>query len=158
MDTIFPDWLILIKHWVSGGGTGYSLPFLVGARAKNRKLESVTENDARVLLDEIFNYPVKNFIIQVIICPNLGVPVFGILKEQIPGKLFKSTIKNLPSVYVRQDLITKWGNSTDDVINGMVSDSKQPIEHNLFSRTFMQTWAPFSEEEIGRINRLLSNL
>ena len=26
------DWLTIIRHWVHRGGTGYTLPFLVGAR------------------------------------------------------------------------------------------------------------------------------
>jgi len=57
----FPDWLTLIEHWVKLGGNGYTLPFLVGARAINKGLASVQDDDVRQLLDEIFNHPVKIF-------------------------------------------------------------------------------------------------
>jgi len=157
MNNNWPEWFVLIKYWASWGGTGYTLPFLVGARARWRKMINVTEDDARVLLDEIFNHPIKNFIIQIILCPNLGVPVFGLYKETIPGKLFKSTITDLPSVFVRQDLIYKWGSSVEDVFNGILDEVKQPIQEGLFSRTLSKTWTPFSKEELERIDRLLNN-
>ncbi len=150
-----PDWFVLIEHWVSRGGNGYSLPFLVGARARRRGDTDVSEEDARTLLDEIFNNPVKNQVVQIILCPNLGVPVFGLSREKIQGKLFHSTITNEPSVFVRQDLLNTWGESVDEVLNGILSEAKQPIQEGKFSRNFNHTWTPFSEIELQRIDRLL---
>lgn len=152
-----PDWFVLIGHWVSRGGNGYSLPFLVGARARNKGDTNVSDEDARILLDEIFNHPVKNHVVQIILCPNLGVPVFGLSREKIQGKLFHSTITNEPSVFVRQDLINTWGESADEVLNGILREAKQPIQEGMFSRNFNHTWSDFSEIELQRINRLLEN-
>ena len=157
MDKKLPDWFVLIEHWVSRGGNGYSLPFLVGARARHRGVTNVTEEDARALLDEIFNIPVENQVVQIILCTDLGVPVFGLSKEKLQGKLFHSAISDAPSVFVRQDLLNTWGESVDEVFNGILSEFRQPIQEALFSRDFDHTWTPFSEIELERIDRLLSD-
>ncbi len=151
-----PDWLWLIENWVTGGAhNGYTFPFLMGARAKKKGITKVTQKDSRQLIDEIFNQPVSGYIVQIILCPDLGVPVFGLYRELIQGKLFKSSITNLPSVFVRQDLVDEWGDSTETVISNILSESEKPIQESLFSRTFDRNWTQFSDIEIERINRLL---
>jgi hypothetical protein len=155
MDKKLPDWFVLIEHWVSRGGNGYSLPFLVGARARHSGVTNITEQYTRTLLDQIFNSPVKNYVVQIILCSNLGVPVFGLSREKIDGKLFQSAITNAPSVFVRRDLLNTWGESTDEVFNGILNEFKQPIQDGLFSRNFDHTWSHFSETELARIERLL---
>jgi hypothetical protein len=157
MDQKLPDWFVLIEHWVSRGGNGYSVPFLVGARAKHRGITNVTEEYASTLLDEIFNSPIQNQVVQIILCPDLGVPVFGLSREEIHGKLFHSAITNHPSVFVRQDLLNEWGESTDEVFKGILSESRQPIQDSMFSRDFDHTWGRFSETELVRIDRLLKD-
>ncbi|MFZ5858428.1 MAG: hypothetical protein ACOYZ6_16505 [Chloroflexota bacterium] len=151
------DWFILIEHWVTRGGNGYSLPFLVGATARHRGIVNITEDYAIALLGEIFNYPVNKHVVQIILCPNLGVPVFGLSRHEIQGKLFHSLVNNEPSVFIRQDLLNEWGKSRDEVINGIFDGAKKPIQDGLFSRTFDHTWALFSETEIERIDRLLKD-
>ncbi len=157
MNTNLPDWFVLIEHWVTRGGNGYSLPFLVGARARRNSISNVTEEYTRALLSEIFNNPVKNHVVQIILCANLGVPVFGLSREKIQGKLFHSEITNAPSVFVRQDLLDTWGNSAKEVFNGILGEVKQPIQEGLFSRNFNHTWTPFGETEIEKIDRLLKD-
>ena len=156
MDNNQSDWFVLIEHWVAGGShNGYTLPFLVGARARKRGTTNVTEQYARALLSEIFNSPIKNHIIQIILCPDLGVPVFGLYREEIKGKPFYSALTSAQSVFVRHDLLNKWGDTTQEVFKGILSEAKQPIQEGLFSRTFNQTWTHFSEMELERIDRLL---
>lgn len=151
-----PEWLLLIKYWVAGGAhNGYTFPFLMGARAKQKGIEKVTQKDARQLINEIFNQPVSGYIVQIILCPDLGVPVFGLYREQIQGNLFKSLVTNLPSVFIRQDLLDKWGDSVESVISNILNESEKPIQEGLFSRTFDRKWTQFNDMEIERINRLL---
>ncbi|MCJ7433278.1 MAG: hypothetical protein MUO77_07295 [Anaerolineales bacterium] len=39
-----PEWLLLIEYWVTGGAhNGYTFPFLMGARAKQKGIEKVTQ-------------------------------------------------------------------------------------------------------------------
>jgi hypothetical protein len=151
-----PEWLLLIKHWVKDGiHYGYTFPFLMGARAIQKGITKITPKDARQLIEEIFNPPVSGDVVQIILFPELGVPVFGLYKEPIPGKQFKSSITGLPSVFVRQDLLDKWGDSVEAVISNILNESEKPIQEGLFSRTLDKKWTPFSDMEIENINRLL---
>lgn len=151
-----PDWLRLIRHWVIGGvHYGYSFPFLMGARAKKNRLDKITQKDTQLLIDEIFFHPVSGNIIQVIFCPELYIPVFGIYRNEkdVPGIFFPNTIQ--PSVFVQQHLINTWGNSIEKVIDSILAESEKPIQEGLFSRTVDRKWAKFSDEENDRINRIL---
>jgi hypothetical protein len=149
-----PDWLVLIRHWTHRN-VGYALPFLVGARARLAGQSVVTEQDALKLLDEMFNPPADSDVLQLIWCDNLAAPVFGLKKHQIPGIEFASRLSGRPSILVRSDLVAKWGDKVEDVANGVVTECKDSIGQQLFSRTWRKTWEDFTEEEAQRIDNLL---
>ncbi|NOK59077.1 MAG: hypothetical protein GFH27_549349n72 [Chloroflexi bacterium AL-W] len=156
MAQTLPDWFILIEHLVTRGGTGYTLPFLAGARAQHLNKTAITLEEVHTLLEEIFHQPVKNEVAELTWCANFDAPVFGLSRIQIPGKVFKSEKTNTDAVVVRQDIIDKWGNSSEDIIKELIRCSEEPIVTGNFSRTSEGTWESFTEDERFRINNLLN--
>jgi hypothetical protein len=154
MSKKYPDWFILIKHWVDRGGQGYTLPFLVGARLYNKGIHKSTKEEVRKLLEEIFNNPVKGNIIQLTWCNNLSAVIFGLQKEEIPGKQIKSDVTEEDSVFVRNDLL-KFGNNTKEIINNLTEEYWIPIKEGLYSRNIYGNWVELDEDEIFRIDNLL---
>jgi hypothetical protein len=128
---------------------------LVGARARHRGNTQVAEVYARALLQETFNEPITNFIVHIILCPNLGVPVLGRRREIIPCKFFNCAVTIKSSIFVRQNLMDRWGNITEEVFSGHLnSDVKQAINEGGFSRRAYK-WMLFDDMDLGRIDRLL---
>lgn len=152
-----PDWQILIRHWTRGSGIGYTLPFLVGARALTRGTSRATVDDARILLDEMFHPQAHSDVLQVVWCPNLDAPVFGLNKESIPGETITSAHSGAPSVIVRSDILRHWGPSVEEVIAGIIAHSQEALESGRFSRTWDQKWELFSDTEVSRIRNLLGH-
>jgi hypothetical protein len=151
-----PDWLLLIQHWVRGGGTGYSVPFLVGARALSRGFDSASLNCARELLEEMLNPMGRHPTLELTWCRNLDVPVFGISRESIPGVTLASEHTGAPSVIVRSDIRELWGDTRHSIMAGLIDHAAVPIAAGHFSRTWDQSWTPFADEEKSRITNILS--
>ena len=74
--------------------------------------------------------------------------------EQIDGVTIRSNHTQQPSVVVRQDIVTRWGNSADQLMAALLEYSRAPIAAANFSR-MDRSWHPFSEDERDRIERLL---
>lgn len=150
----YPAWFVLIEHWVTRGSTGYTFPFLVGARALCQGRKTATRDEAFILMNEILNQPVTGHVVELTWCADLDAPVFGLSREQIPGQFFNSTVTNKPSIFIRQDILTKWGTSDDNLISNLMDDSEKPITEGHFSRSG-KSWTPFTQSEIFRIMNLL---
>ncbi len=45
MEKNYPDWFVLIENWVTRGGIGYTLPFLVGVRTRKSNYQANLELD-----------------------------------------------------------------------------------------------------------------
>ncbi len=149
-----PDWLTVIRNWVLRGGTGYTLPFLVGARVIRDGRTEASLDDAIAILDEMFHPQTPSDTLQLTWCPQLDAPVFGLNREQIDGVTIRSIHTQERSVVVRQDIVTRWGNSADKLVGALLDYSRAPIVAGNFSR-MDRSWHPFSEEERQRIERLL---
>jgi len=164
MDRNLPDWLMLIEHWVNRGGIGYTLPFLVGARSLKDNIASPTPNDASNLLKEIFVNPFE-YPLQIIFCGDLQSLVFGLYRRRgvfsrdeqpsTQGKMFNSPETNTPSVFVRQDMLDKYGDTSEQLINSIVEDFKDPIIKGIFSRSWDRKWSPLTKDETIRIKNIL---
>ena len=66
-----PDWLTIIRHWALRGGTGYTVPFLVGARLLREGKTEASLDDARAVLDELFSPRTTTDTLQLTWCPQL---------------------------------------------------------------------------------------
>lgn len=165
MERANPDWLLLIRHWVGQGGTGYTLPFLVGARSLKNGMASPTLDDARTLLEEIFSHQFENYTIQLLFCQNLQCLVFGLYPsargflgdDHTPsqGKYYSASKSNLHAVLVRNEITERYGNTINELVENIVSDFKEQIADGNFSRSYDKKWSPFPRDQIFRIKDVL---
>jgi hypothetical protein len=149
-----PDWFVLIEHWVSLGGNGYSLPFLVGARA-SIKGEKPTLNCAHSLLEEIFTNSMVEKRILITFCPNLGIPIFGLYRKRDIGEIEGHWCEQ---VFIRTDVFEHLNISDSanmaEITGCLLEYGKEPIRKELYSRRG-QNWVKFTNQEVERIHNLL---
>lgn len=158
MERNYPDWFVLIENWVTRGGAGYTLPFLVGARARKSNYQASLK-DARSLLEEMFRNPSPEQTKRILLtfCDDLCAPVFGLYRPQDEGQIRGDLCDQ---VFVREDVFERLNvldhNNTEEIIEKLLIHSREAVEQGLFSRTGSQ-WTEFTQDEITRIDNLLEN-
>lgn len=155
MDQETPYWFKLIRNWVfNRRGNGLTFPYLLGAQTIIEENSKLNVADARLLLDEIFNSPVKNETIEVFFCPNVQTYVFGLSPSGMRkfGQFFTSQITNEISVVFRNKEI---GYGKSEIIETLISQLSGAIESGNFSND-RGHWKPFSKTDIDSIKRVLN--
>lgn len=155
MDTEIPYWFKLIRNWVfNKRGNGLTLPYLLGAQSIFKEDSKLTVADARILLDEIFNCPVKNETIEVFFCPNVKTYVFGLSPSYMKkfGHFFTSQITGDVSVVFRNKAI---GKEKSEIIETLLKELSIHIERGNFSNHDGH-WESFSNTDIAYIKHVLS--
>ena len=150
-----PDWLVLIAHWCTRGGTGYSLPFLLAARQMREGWPFITVENARNMLAEMFRPAVVRKPLSLTWCPDLDVPVFDLGDDLIRGIVLSSPHTSEPSLFVRQDIVERWSDTAESLEAGLLAHAEKPIVSGRVSRTWEREWAPLSQDESTRIRNLL---
>jgi hypothetical protein len=164
MEQVMPDWLMLIKHWTDRNGTGYTLPFLLGARYLKEGNSSPSLDDARDLLQEIFIHPFERYTIQAIFCNDLQTLVFGMYRSSpffrhdhptTNGIFFNNPETQRPSIFIRQDMVDKYGSTLEQLTTNIVDDFAHHIINCEFSRSRNKIWSPLTSDETTRIKNIL---
>lgn len=137
-----PLWFRLVHHWCQNGRTGLTVPFLVGADARDRGVPA-DPKDAERIVTEISNYRSPGVALRIVNCPDLRVPVVG-TECSASSKLYI----HLPE---------KWGKEEDQILRTLASDAAALVKRGLFSRLGgypNQRWDILQCEDITFIDRV----
>jgi hypothetical protein len=158
-----PFWFYLIKQWreQNMGQYGVSLPFLVGAIARQFGGE-ITENFIKDILQEIIEYPAKGYYCEVRWCGNIDEPVVSIESiNVIKNKSIQAQFTNIngePSLAFTTDLMSMFNlncKNKEDCLDKLIARALEKAKRNLFSKN-NGVFGDFTEKEISSIEGLHS--
>jgi len=164
-----PDWFRLIKAWVAIGGSGLTLPFLVGATSYHRGKSAVDHEDIRSLLDEIIEYPVEGCIVYVRWCVNLESAVFAVYEQDSLYKLYghrgveiRSQNSSAPSLIIDRYLAKELEPRLDRecLLKALIEEAEEPVSSRNFSRNRIKDGVqdePFQRHNLEFIQKALRN-
>lgn len=138
-----PFWFRLLRIWCLEGGTGLTLPFIVGADARARGTSAKPE-DVRRILKEIQGYESPKGSVVVRWCPHRAALVFGAFPFGC-GRL-------------EIDPALVQGRTTEtQLLEQLAQVAETRVQAGDFSRVGIPaTWAPFQHHDLEFVDRVIA--